>query len=515
MVDFGNPSKYVEPERGIPELERELPRARVRDDIAEQKPDILEQDRRELRSTPDSISFSMARFVCQFRKYKDNIFPSGSLRRRWHHGFLIRIKRLLSSAQFGAGARAQLRIASVNLEGVAELRARQAQRNGQGFFPPVSIEKRHNLVSQAFTLPIPPDTFCMRVGGTRGEAFVSQGKYLKECLIRCFPIGFSWPGKRVLDFGCGVGRVLRHFAPQTKDAELWGADIHEPSIRWLAENSAGLFGAVKTESFPSLPFPANHFDLIYSISVFTHVDENWAEWLAEIRRVLAPGGLFVSTFHSRMAYAHILRKQFNEGDVGMEVHSKDAPWDLGGPQVFHSNWWIIENWGKFLPVQYLVTEGLVNWQSVAVMQKVGATGGSERIPVLQPFPYAPWSPDFFGNVDYDALASKAWLVEYGLIFEDTAEIQGWFLSVSGPIVQIEFVVDKQPVQASVVRQERPDLVNHYPSMRHSQSLPPGFHATLELRGLSLGAHQARVTAFDEPGRSYSIEFTVFRRTKAA
>jgi SAM-dependent methyltransferase len=334
---------------------------------------------------------------------------------------------------------------------------------------------------------------------------------LKECLIRCFPIGFSWSRKRVLDFGCGVGRVLRHFAPQTAEAEFWGADIHEPSIRWLAENSAGIFGAVKTESFPSLPFPANHFDLIYSISVFTHVYENWAEWLAEIRRVLVPGGLLVSTFHNRVAYEYLLRKQFHEADVGMEVQSKHAPWDLGGPQVFHSNWWIMENWNKFLPVRYLVTEGLVNWQSVAVMQKNSLNAGSEEILIFQPFPFAPWNRDFFGNVEYDPLASKAWLVEHGLICEDTAEIRGWFLSVSGPIVQIEFALDKQIVQASVVRQERPDLLNQYPSILHSQRLPPGFHATLETKGLAPGAHAAQATAFDVSGRKYTVEFTVFRR----
>jgi ubiquinone/menaquinone biosynthesis C-methylase UbiE len=41
---------------------------------------------------------------------------------------------------------------------------------------------------------------------------------------------------------------------------------------------------------PPLPFPDDHFDLVFSSSVFTHIDEHAQDlWLAELRRVTQPG----------------------------------------------------------------------------------------------------------------------------------------------------------------------------------------------------------------------------------
>ena len=153
------------------------------------------------------------------------------------------------------------------------------------FFPPACAEERQALISQ-HPLPIPPDALCIRVGGTKGDEFISQGKYMWECLIRCLPIEFSYSGKRVLDFGCGIGRVLRHFASDAGKTEFWGTDIDEPSVRWLARHTSGIFGLATVESSPGLRFPANYFDFIYCISVFTHIHENWDVWLEEIARVL-------------------------------------------------------------------------------------------------------------------------------------------------------------------------------------------------------------------------------------
>jgi SAM-dependent methyltransferase len=311
-----------------------------------------------------------------------------------------------------------------------------------------------------------------------------------------------------------VGRVLRHFAPDAGKAQFYGCDIDEASVEWMNNHLNPLFKVIRNDAFPRLPYPSNHFDIIYALSVFTHLTQNWAEWLEEIRRILSPEGLFIATFHSRAAYEYTLNRRYNEKAVGMETYFEDRSWDLGGPQVFHSSWWVIDNWGKILPVQYVVREGMANWQSIAVMRKLEPTSSRSRIdiPCLQPFTYVPRRSDFFGNIDYDPLASSSWLSEHGFLYEENAEVRGWFCSSVGPIEEITFYVDGRPVPPSqTIRKSRPDIFQTYPNTPYS--LESGFEALLCLGKTSPGPHLTVVAARDKAGRELSVELTLYRKEK--
>jgi len=100
----------------------------------------------------------------------------------------------------------------------------------------------------------------------------------------------------VLDFGCGVGRVLRHWA-DCEGVELYGTDYQDDAITWCRENLA--FAKVQTNTLvPVLDYPSGHFNVIYCLSVFTHLPEDMqAEWFAELVRILAPGGVIYFTAH--------------------------------------------------------------------------------------------------------------------------------------------------------------------------------------------------------------------------
>ena len=69
------------------------------------------------------------------------------------------------------------------------------------------------------------------------------------------PPGWSWPGQRVLDFGCGTGKVLCHFADEANEAEFWGCDIDRPSIEWVQRNMCPPFRALECREGASLPRP--------------------------------------------------------------------------------------------------------------------------------------------------------------------------------------------------------------------------------------------------------------------
>lgn len=109
------------------------------------------------------------------------------------------------------------------------------------------------------------------------------------------------PGLRVLDAGCGRGEVL--LACARAGAEVAGIDYAEAAVELARETLAGVTGAdVRRGELTSLPWAEASFDRALLGDVIEHVDpEQTAPVLAELRRVLAPGGiLLVHTAPNRL-----------------------------------------------------------------------------------------------------------------------------------------------------------------------------------------------------------------------
>lgn len=100
---------------------------------------------------------------------------------------------------------------------------------------------------------------------------------------------------RWLDFGCGSGRIARHIA-SIEHIALTGIDVDRRAIVWCAEHLRGDYRVI--DANPPLPFAAGAFDVVYAVSVFTHLDEGPQRvWLAELHRILRPGGALVASTH--------------------------------------------------------------------------------------------------------------------------------------------------------------------------------------------------------------------------
>jgi SAM-dependent methyltransferase len=107
----------------------------------------------------------------------------------------------------------------------------------------------------------------------------------------------------VYDFGCGAGRVLRRVVKQGKDgAKFSGSDVDGPAIAWAQEHLPE--AQFKQSQYrPPLPYEDASFDLVYSISIFTHLNEQMQlEWLRELARVMRPGAVGLLTIHGDHAY---------------------------------------------------------------------------------------------------------------------------------------------------------------------------------------------------------------------
>ena len=206
-------------------------------------------------------------------------------------------------------------------------------------------------------LPVPPPELIHRVGRIDDSDVIATyeaiGRGCRERIERLLPEDWSWEGKRVLDFGCGAGRTLRHFLDEAERAEFHGCDIDRPSIAWLEEHFSPPLHVFESGELPSLPQPDGFFDLVYAFSVFTHLTDHWAGWLLELHRVLKPGGLLFATFLNEPFWEIYGHGEWDEDRVGMNVIKKWNPWEAGGPIVFHSEWWIRAHWGRAFEVLFL------------------------------------------------------------------------------------------------------------------------------------------------------------------
>jgi ubiquinone/menaquinone biosynthesis C-methylase UbiE len=158
------------------------------------------------------------------------------------------------------------------------------------------------------------------------------------------------PAPRVLDLGCGAGDSVDLFRSLEARVEWTGADIeHSPEVAQRTRTDARFV----TFDGQRLPFADASFDLVYCKQVLEHV-RHPAPLLAEVARVLAPGGWFAGStshleaFHSR-SYWNYTPYGLSEllDEAGLELVETRPVIDaftlvawraLGTPRFFH-RWW--------------------------------------------------------------------------------------------------------------------------------------------------------------------------------
>lgn len=183
---------------------------------------------------------------------------------------------------------------------------------------------------------------------------------------------------RILDWGCGCGRIARHLAPLVQD--FCGCDIDTDNIAWCTEHLPGRYSASLLR--PPLPYKDGVFDLVYGVSVFTHLRPAIeALWLAELQRVTAPGGVLLMTAHGQTTvdYAHlevtarrVLLKQIEREGIlysgrndqldGYAAHEEEYV------NVYHSQSYIHRTWGKHFDI-IAILRGYIFTHDLVVMRK--------------------------------------------------------------------------------------------------------------------------------------------------
>jgi SAM-dependent methyltransferase len=149
--------------------------------------------------------------------------------------------------------------------------------------------------------------------------------------------------RSILEFGCGSARVLRHFR-YIEALQLAGTDANPKPIEWAKKNLPGIEFSCNGLQ-PPLSYSDEWFDLIYALSVFTHIPLAWQRaWLDELRRVLRPGGYLFCTVLGEYCINCMLShedrtKLETEGQLTLDAENARASYStrvLGSWDVFQS-----------------------------------------------------------------------------------------------------------------------------------------------------------------------------------
>ncbi len=227
--------------------------------------------------------------------------------------------------------------------------------------------------------PVPPPLLRYRVHGSLDrDSFLDVGRKcafdLKHSLSL---IGENLQDfNNVLDFGCGCGRVLRHFYDLPERCHLYGTDIDREAIDWCRSNLPRISFAVNN-SLPPLPHPTGTFELVYVCSVFTHLDEDYQfAWLTELKRVLKPGGILIATTHGAFAqqadwFSSVELETLQHKGFLFRTGSRGVFKLDGLPDfyqwTFHTKQYVTEVWTKFFTIRHYVEHGLNDHQDVVLL----------------------------------------------------------------------------------------------------------------------------------------------------
>jgi SAM-dependent methyltransferase len=208
------------------------------------------------------------------------------------------------------------------------LLAVRATERLQTLRPEMRRRNRAYLRQHPPSLPVPPTRLIAQVAGSPDVRWFLEGGALA---LESMCDVLATNGRRVeeleaiLDFGCGCGRVLRHW-PGVSGAALYGTDYNAGLIAWCQAHLP--FARVAVNALhPPLAYAAATFDLCYGLSVMTHLPEDLQHaWVDDLTRVLRPGGFLLLTTHGDFYRPHLSPAEGRSYDAGQLVtrHEKVA-----------------------------------------------------------------------------------------------------------------------------------------------------------------------------------------------
>jgi ubiquinone/menaquinone biosynthesis C-methylase UbiE len=226
----------------------------------------------------------------------------------------------------------------------------------------------------------PPARLRHRVSGSLDrETFIKVGKVIAQNIRDlCAMAGRNiYSFENILDFGSGSGRVIANFKDVPEACHFYGTDIDAEMVLWCEEHIPGVHWNTNGYT-PPLAYLDNTFDLIYAISVFTHLDEDMQNaWLGELRRIAKPGAILILTV---LGDGIIGKPSPNEQN---KINSSGFAFVVGArgklkidnlpdfyQTTYHSEDYIRRVWSNYFEIVCYVPRGINNHQDAVILRKI-------------------------------------------------------------------------------------------------------------------------------------------------
>jgi ubiquinone/menaquinone biosynthesis C-methylase UbiE len=176
----------------------------------------------------------------------------------------------------------------------------------------------------AIDFPVPPNHNLRTTSSTTIRHYYESGlTTMLPIIVAAMHEGFEFDkNQNVLDFGCGVGRQLLHISKWYPKINLSACDVDADVITYIHKTFPRV-SAYANSFDPPLRYESDSFDMVYSVSIFSHLSlTDRQKWLKELFRILVPGGLLLITINGlqslRVSHGKELRSQFTEQHLARE-----------------------------------------------------------------------------------------------------------------------------------------------------------------------------------------------------
>ena len=199
------------------------------------------------------------------------------------------------------------------------------------------------------------------------------------------------PAIAVLEFGAGSGRVAAPLATLLPMCTIEATDVDEEAVAYMRLTAPLNLRALMNSYRPPLPYPAESFDCVYAISVWSHLPKHLGYiWLEEMYRVTKPGGLVVITVAGLAAltamqvHSPLVVRDITPEALGSEKFIYREMPNLRSPGLYpgiSGSWgntfihpdYVQRAWSEIFEISHIREGGLPGKQDIVVMRRSSAS----------------------------------------------------------------------------------------------------------------------------------------------